>query len=282
MSQFNQEVAAAQAFRRMAGPYARAIITVTPQGVYAVSVEDLFVGHPLRHQGCYNPQELNVLRSMCDAQTRLLVVGAHIGALAIPLAKICRYVVAVEANPQTFELLNLNVALNHLTNFKAIGRAASNKAEPIEFVLNRSNSGGSKRKPAVHLENYFYDNPEVVKVDGARLDDLLPGEEFDVVLMDIEGSEYFALQGMQRILGTVGVLQVEFLPHHLQYVAAVSVEDFVAVIEPHFSSMFVRTKNLLVPKDQIAATLKGMYERGEGDQGLIFLKAGRELPFIRK
>jgi FkbM family methyltransferase len=282
MSQFNQEVAASQASRRTLVPFARAILTVTPQGVYAVPVEDMYVGVWLRQRGCYNPEELNVLRSMCDAQTRLLVVGAHIGALAIPLAKTCRSVVAVEANPQTSELLQLNVSLNNLTNCKVIRRAASNQAGQIEFVMNRSNSGGSKRKPAVHLQNYFYDNPEVVKVEAGRLDDLLAGEEFDVVLMDIEGSEYFALQGMQRILASVGVLQVEFLPHHLLYVAAVPLNDFVSVIAPHFASLFIPTKGLLVPQDQFAATLGGMYDRGEGDQGLIFLKAGRELPFIRK
>jgi FkbM family methyltransferase len=267
MSQFDQEVALAQESRRVLGPYARAIITVTPQGVYAVPVEDVHVGHWLRHRGWYNPEELNTLRSMCDAQTRLLVVGAHIGALAIPLAKTCRTVVAVEANPQTSELLQLNVALNNLTNCRVIRRAASNEAGQIEFVMNRANSGGSKRKPAVLLQNYFYDKPDVVKVEAAPLDDLLSGEEFDVVLMDIEGSEYFALQGMQRILGSVGVLQVEFFPHHLQYVAAVPINDFVSVIAPHFASLFVPTKGLLVQQDQFAATLGGMYDRGEGDPG---------------
>jgi len=62
----------------------------------------------------------------------------------------------------------------------------------------------------------------------------------------------------------------------------VPLNDFVSVIAPHFASLFIPTKGLLVPRDQFAATLGGMYDRGEGDQGLIFLKAGRELPFIRK
>lgn len=258
------------------GPYARAILVTTPQGNFAVPVEDVYVGHWLRHEGSYSARELGFLQSICDADTRLLVVGAHIGALAIPLAKCCRSAVAIEANPQTFELLCLNVALNNITNLKTINKAASNRTEPIEFILNRSNSGGSKRKPVVHVPDYVHDNPEMAKVEGARLDDLLAGEEFDLVLMDIEGSEYFALQGMQRILASAGTLQVEFLPHHLRYVAGASVGDFLSLISPHFGSLFVPTKGLMFGREQFEGVLSEMYARQEGDGGLQFFKESPE------
>jgi hypothetical protein len=138
--------------------------------------------------------------------------------------------------------------------------------------MSRSNTGGSKRVPIVHQPDYFHDNPKVVNVESAPLDDLLPNETFDVVLMDIEGSEHFALQGMQRILASAGVLQVEFLPHHLTYVAAVSVADFMASISPHFLSMLIPSKGLVLGREQFIPVLTEMFERGEGDAGLIFLK----------
>ena len=156
----------------------------------------------------------------------------HIEALAIPLARVCRTVVAVEANPRTFDLLKLNVMLNGLTNCRVIHKAASNRVETIDFVLSRTNSGGSKRRPVINNPAFFYDKPEVTKVEAIPLDDLLPEETFDVIIMDIEGSEFFALQGMQRILRSASVLQVEFFPLHLREVAGVSVVDFAATISP--------------------------------------------------
>jgi FkbM family methyltransferase len=276
MSRLDEDNAASQAIRGVLGPFARAILVTTPQGNYAVPVEDLYVGKELRQTGSYSTGELNLLRSFCKPDTRLLVVGAHIGALAIPLAKSCRSVVAIEANPHTFELLRLNVALNGVTNFRPINKAAGNRAEPIEFILSRSNTGGSKRIPVVHAAEYFHDNPEVVKIEAVPLDDLLPAETFDVVLMDIEGSEYFALQGMQRILASAGVLQIEFLPHHLQHVAAVSVADFLALISPHFLSMRIPSKGTMVARERFLPVLTEMFDHDEGDAGLIFFKAPPE------
>ncbi len=272
MDRFEQEAAEALAIRRTLGPYARAILVKTPQGDFAVPVEDLYVGRELRFKGSYSAHELLFLRSVCNSGTRLLVVGAHIGALAIPLAKICQSAVAIEANPQTFELLQFNVAMNGLTNCRAINKAASNRAEPIEFVMSRANTGGSKRKPVISQPFYFYDNPDVVTVQAARLDDLLPTETFDVIVMDIEGSEYFALQGMQRLLAAAALIQIEFLPHHLRNVAAVSVTDFVALISPHFPTLCIRSRKMAVPREQFVPVLSEMFERDQGDGGLVFAK----------
>lgn len=276
MDRFQQELNAIESMRRILGPFAEAVLVNTPQGRYLVPADDLYVGASLRITGAYAAPELGQLRGFCNAGTRLLVVGANIGALAIPLAKNCREVVAIEANPQTFDLLRLNVMLNGLSNCRVIQKAAGSRVELIEFVQNRANPGGSKRKPVVELADYFYDNPKIVQVEAAPLDDLLAGEEFGVVLMDIEGSEYFALQGMQRILATTAVLQVEFLPHHLRNVAGVSVEQFVALIEPHFASLCIARKALVVGRDRFVPLLREMYDRNEGDEGLIFLKTPPE------
>jgi FkbM family methyltransferase len=272
MDRFETERADSEKTRRLLGPFARAIIVSTPQGIYAVQAEDFYVGLPLRQKGEYAPNELKLLKSMCNSETRLLVVGAHIGAFAIPLAKICRGVVAIEANPESCGMLQLNVALNGLSNIRTINKAASNKAEQIEFLLSRFNTGGSKRMPVIREPAYFYDNPTIVKIDAVALDDLLPDETFDVILMDIEGSEYFALQGMPRILASAGMLHVEFIPHHLKNVAAASVADFLAVILPHFQSMFIPSKGIVLGREHCVAALQDMYDRNQDDPGLTFLK----------
>jgi tRNA G37 N-methylase Trm5 len=42
----------------------------------------------------------------------VLIVGAHIGTLAIPISRLAKHVDAIEANPETFKFLSLNVAMN--------------------------------------------------------------------------------------------------------------------------------------------------------------------------
>ena len=81
---------------------------------------------------------------------------------------------------------------------------------------------------------YEYDNPKSIQLDSVVLDEYLEDNKFDLVLIDIEGSEYFAMKGMQKILSGCNTLVVEFLPHHLENVAGVSVEQFFSVLPNHF------------------------------------------------
>jgi FkbM family methyltransferase len=272
MNQQSELNAAAQ-IRQVVGPHAQALLTNTAQGKFLVAVEDLYVGAQLRFTGTYGSGELSLLRPFCRPDTRALVVGAHIGTIAIPLARICAGVVAIEANPETFELLRLNVMINGQQNCRAIHKAASNRHEIIDFVLSRTNTGGSKRNPLIKDPAYFYDNPRIVPVEAAPLDEVLADEApFDVILMDIEGSEYFALQGMPRILSAAKVLMIEFLPCHLRDVAAVSIQQFIDLLLPHFSSVCIPTRGQIVAREQFLPVMQEMYDRNEYDAGLIFTK----------
>ena len=209
----------ATAVRRFFGPSVRALVVRSEIGLFAVDPEDFGVGRKLRKNGRYGSDEVQRLSPYLSNDSRLLVVGAHIGTLAIPLSRVCREVIAVEANPATFELLTMNIALNGAKNCQAIQLAASDKEEMLPFVLNRVNSGGSKRLPKIDKFMYRYDHPETVQVRANSLDHQFADRSFRVVVMDIEGSEYLALRGMQDILAHCEVLMVEFLPHHLRNVA---------------------------------------------------------------
>jgi hypothetical protein len=90
--------------------------------------------------------------------------------------------------------------------------------------------------------------------------------------MDIEGSEYFALQGMPRILSEAKFLMIEFLPCHLRDVAAVTVEQFVSLLSPHFSSACIAVRQQIIGREQFLPVLQEMYDRNQGDAGLIFTK----------
>ena len=82
-------------------------------GIFVTDPADLEVGAKLRTKGEYGTEEIARLSQLIDNNSSILIVGAHIGALAIPLAKQCLQVTAIEANPNNFELLQ-TLSLIHI------------------------------------------------------------------------------------------------------------------------------------------------------------------------
>jgi FkbM family methyltransferase len=259
--------------RWLMGPHAVAILVRTPHGVFAVDPRDSVVGRQLRQAGRYGENEIDRIASLTDAQSRVLFVGAHVGALALPVAGMVKEVVAVEANPVSYELLQLNISMNRIRNCTAINTVAAEKAGTVEFLLNTANSGGSKRRPRKRRAMYYYDNPQTVVLQSAPLDEVLPAPGFDCILMDIEGSEFFALLGMPRLLANSRALLMEFIPHHLRNVSGVGPNDLFALLEPHFKSVFIPSKGIRTDMAGARAILNEMFERNEEDEGILFQKA---------
>jgi hypothetical protein len=150
--------------------------------------------------------------------------------------------------------------------------AASDKHETLELMMSRENSGGSRRKRLLDRIHYNYDNPEIVKVDAHPLDEMLKGKKYDSIFMDIEGSEYFALKRMQRLLADARPLSVEFLPFPFVDVAGVTAEQFLEQIMPHFEWMYIPGRKTVTPKSEIAAVIVDMFARDERHDNLYFLK----------
>ena len=257
---------------RQLGDGVKSVIVESKNGTLAVDPRDLEVGLKLRNNGSYGLDEIARINELISTQSNVLVVGAHIGSLVIPIAKNCNKVVAIEANPNNFNLLKTNLHLNKTENVSIHNIAASSKQETIKFQMNVVNSGGSKRLPKNNEYMYRYDNPEVIEVQAHSLDEYLDENNFDLVLIDIEGSEYFAMQGMEKILSNCNTLIVEFLPHHLKNVADVTVEQFLSLIPKQFTKLTIPSKKETHPVDIGGVVLQQMYNNKEGDDGLIFTK----------
>ena len=257
---------------RQLGDGVKSVIVDSKNGILAVDPRDLEVGYKLRNYGSYGLDEITRINQLITTKSNVLIVGAHIGSLVIPIAKNCNKVVGIEANPNNFNLLKTNVHLNKAENVSIHNIAASSKQETIKFQMNVVNSGGSKRLPKNNEYMYRYDNPEVIEVQAHSLDEYLNEHKFDLVLIDIEGSEYFAMQGMTEILANCNTLIVEFLPHHLKNVADVTVEQFLSLIPKQFTKLTIPSKNEIHPIDIGGVVLQQMYNNKEGDDGLIFTK----------
>ncbi len=255
--------------RKKLGQNIKAIITESENGLFAVDPEDLEVGQKLRSGG-FGVDEVERLKTFINKKSKVLIVGTHIGALAIPLSKHCREITAIEANPNTFELLEINLHLNHAKNIIPHNIFANESHEKVEFLLNTVNSGGSKRKPKKSSFLYDFDNPEIIELESHKLDDYLPDHDYDLVLLDIEGSEYFAMKGMKNILSNCKTLVVEFLPHHLKNVADIDVETFLSVLPGHFTKFNLPNNQQEHNISEVKTVLQKMYDANIGEDGIIF------------
>lgn len=273
--QFNDRIDQAcyrrQVFKSF-GHNAIGILANTLHGPMVVDPEDGVVGFLLLQNGCYGLQELERAKRVVSKDGNVLVVGTHIGALAIPLSRMCKTLHAVEANPATFSHLLTNLRINECSNVTAYQVAANDKEEMLRFLMNRENSGGSKRLPKHVKYEYVYDNPLEVEVPAVRLDDLIKERDFDFCLMDIEGSEYYALKGMQEILKGIKVLAMEYYPFHIKDIAGVGIEDFLAQILPHFNYLIVPGYDEIYSGEDIRGKLTAMFDANEIHEGIYFFK----------
>ena len=255
------------------GFYAEAVFAKTQQGDFLVNPSDNFVSKSLLNKGEYGIEEISLASKFLKKKSRCLILGGHIGSLVVPLSKLCKEITVFEANPKTFELLTKNLKLNEIQNVYPFNKAVNYKDEPLDFLLSKDNSGGSKRWPKNPVKGYFYDNPEKIIVNSVALDNFLKCKTFDLIFVDIEGSEFFAFKGMQKILQNSKVLITEYVPHHLKNVASISPLEFWSTLHPHFNHMFIpKSKISFSGKEEILKQLVLVFNSNQSHDNIVFSK----------
>ncbi|HEY8210651.1 MAG TPA: FkbM family methyltransferase [Myxococcaceae bacterium] len=172
--------------------------------------------------GQYEPQETVVLKSLLAPGSTFADVGAHWGYFSLLAAGLVGErgrVIAIEADPRIHATLAANLALNRLPWVTAHHVAIAAQAGTVELVgysEAQENWGLSRIADAGAT-----DATARFQVPARALDDLLDelgSPAIDLVKMDIEGAEGFALQGMQRGLreGRYRRLLLELHPAELR------------------------------------------------------------------
>lgn len=136
-------------------------------------------------------------------------VGAHMGRYTIigskrvgPAGK----VIAIEAHPDNFRLLNYNIKLNNLSNVVAVNSAAYSRKTPLKLYLPDEDQGFTMHHSL--MGNYLstkYSNAtqKYVLVQADTLDSLLSGagvQSVNWIKIDVEGAELEVLKGALDIL----------------------------------------------------------------------------------
>ncbi len=131
-------------------------------------------------------------------------IGAHMGRYTIIGAKRVGAqgkVVAIEAHPGNFEMLNRNIKLNQLTNVIPLNYAVYSKETKIKLYLPEVESGYTIYNTI--MSNRARTEDKFVEVSANTLDYILQSKEItDVnwIKIDVEGAEFEVLKGASNVL----------------------------------------------------------------------------------
>lgn len=150
-----------------------------------------------------------------DESQVMIDVGANTGYYSLNLAK--RYnnakIIAIEANPETCNILEKNCKLNKLTNVKIHNLALSDKEGKITLYQTGIHSGAN----SIFAPDSSYQSKGVT-VNSSTLDNLLAGKfnNIEWIKIDVEGAELSVLRGSLQTLKITKKILIEIHEHILK------------------------------------------------------------------
>jgi FkbM family methyltransferase len=163
--------------------------------------DDKWIGRSLALYGEYSEYEVEVFKKCLRPGGVALELGANIGSLTVPMAKIVGEtgkVYAFEPGFDTIRLLRKNVEQNDLSDIvEIIPMAASDKSEILPIVYNPNpnypkvtidgdNPHTRGNKPDAYIQAITVDSLNIRRLDFAKI--------------DVDGCEQFAIEGMRETI----------------------------------------------------------------------------------
>ncbi len=155
------------------------------------------VGFEILVNGMYESETIDFIRCKVEENGLFLDIGANIGAITVPIAKLRKdiNVVAIEAAPWILTYLESNVTSNSLKNVTVINKALSNiNGIVVSFFSPQDKFGKGSMAPV-------FTNDEV-KVGTITIDYLASSlkSKISFIKIDIEGFEGLAFEGGEKLL----------------------------------------------------------------------------------
>lgn len=210
--------------------------------------ELLILGESLRSRG-----STAVFRQRVKSEMAVVDVGANIGyytLLAASLVGEQGRVYAFEPDPVNYALLERNVQANGYRNVVCRQQAVSNKSGETKLFAGEYGVSHSLTASAVVDPNVS------IKVATTTLDDFFQEQgwpHIDFIKMNIEGWEWFAIQGMTQILRRSKDLKmiVEFYPDLLQKIGIEPAVFIKRLKDADFTIQIIDEEKGLLPFDEL-------------------------------
>jgi FkbM family methyltransferase len=147
----------------------------------------------------YEWRDTPIIISLIRDTNTILDIGGNIGQMALLFAQYAQKVYTFEPIPETGDRLLENIKLNNLENKVFLSRVAlSNFRGKIKFGLPPIGNRGTGSTIITEQSKV-----RTIEVDATTLDQFIEENNIshiDLIKMDIEGAELFALQGMTKLL----------------------------------------------------------------------------------
>jgi len=178
--------------------------------------KDKVMSNELAIKGTFEEFEVSLFSSLIKSGFTVFDIGANVGYYTLLAAsKVGKLgqVYAFEPEQENFEILSKNLELNNCHNIRLMKYAVSDENSHITMNLSADNMGDHR----THKSENAIEGRHSYQVEAVALDSLFKDEATlpDVIKMDIQGFEYFALQGMQKLIDKTStlVLLSEFWPY---------------------------------------------------------------------
>jgi FkbM family methyltransferase len=152
-------------------------------------------------------REDDIIERFTPKQGDIVVdIGAHIGHYTIIASKrvgINGKVIAIEANPGNFKLLNRNIRLNQLANVVSLNHAVYSKETKLKLYAPGEEAGHTIYNTLI--SDRATNEEKFVEVNANTLDYLLQPkgirqEQVNWIKIDVEGAEFEVLKGATNVL----------------------------------------------------------------------------------
>ena len=184
----------------------------------------------LRTAKTYEPGVTAVIERVLSPGMTFVDIGANIGYFSVLASKKVANtgkVFAIEPYPYNIKLIQQNIALNQCDNVDVLPFALSKTKGFLSYDDSAGNSGN-----VGDLDSNFAKFLKSTIVYSMPLDELIDSAtKVDLIKMDIEGAEYLALQGMQRIISEhAPIIISEISDEFLKRVSSVSLSEYLALL----------------------------------------------------
>lgn len=156
------------------------------------------IGRQITYLGYHEPEYFEFLDSFLKPGMTFIDIGANIGAYTVYVAKRVGpngHVFAFEPDPENFQKLKVNAALNQFTNVSLFNNALFNQDGPIYIRWHPD----SARRAVTHSKADSWSSAQAIRLDS--LLDRLP-EVIDYMKVDTPGHNLSVLEGAMEVLCT--------------------------------------------------------------------------------
>lgn len=151
--------------------------------------------------GVFDEAGINFIKNNLKKDDVFMDIGANIGCYTLIAAKLVGSggkVYSFEPVSDVYERLRLNISLNRFKNVTAEKKAVSETKGQLKLYV--SSAGNTGMSGIFHHDS---ESGKTENVEAVTLDEYITAhgiKRLDVVKIDIEGSELYALKGMEKTL----------------------------------------------------------------------------------